>query len=279
MQRWRERLAGAPVYLFLVVVAASAIFPVYWLIITSVKQQRDWASNPPIFWPSTFTVTNFAALLQDTLVRHYMVNSALVTAITTVAATLIGAMAAYPLARLQLPFRLNRLLLVLILVTRLFPAVTLAIPYFLLMRTLHLVDTLLALVLTNIALAFPFVVWMMVGFYQELPMDIERAAMVDGCGLVERFRRVVLPLSRVSLAVTSAFVFIGAWNEFFYAITLTSVKAKTLPVAVGSFVTDKGILWGPMSALSVMSILPVLLFALAIQKYLVRGLTFGAVKE
>ena len=279
MQRWRERLAGAPVYLFLVVVAASAIFPVYWLIITSVKQQRDWASNPPIFWPSTFTVTNFAALLQDTLVRHYMVNSALVTAITTVAATLIGAMAAYPLARLQLPFRLNRLLLVLILVTRLFPAVTLAIPYFLLMRTLHLVDTLLALVLTNIALAFPFVVWMMVGFYQELPMDIERAAMVDGCGLVERFRRVVLPLSRVSLAVTTAFVFIGAWNEFFYAITLTSVKAKTLPVAVGSFVTDKGILWGPMSALSVMSILPVLLFALAIQKYLVRGLTFGAVKE
>jgi multiple sugar transport system permease protein len=139
-------------------------------------------------------------------------------------------------------------------------------------------DTYLAVILTYVAYGLPFVIWLMLGFFQDLPSDIEKAAIVDGCSMWQRFRRVVLPLTLPGLAVTAIFAFIYSWNELLYASMLTSFRAKTVPVVVSGFISDQYLRWGEMSALGTLMIIPVIVFASLAQRYLVRGLTFGAVK-
>jgi multiple sugar transport system permease protein len=153
------------------------------------------------------------------------------------------------------------------------------IPYFVVLRTLQLSDTHEALILTYISYCLPFVIWLMLGFFQDMPPDIEEAAIVDGCSLWQRFTQVVLPLALPRLAVTAVFAFVFAWNEFLYASILTSFNAKTLPVVISGYISDKFLRWGEMSALGTAMVLPVVLFSAFVQRYLVRGLTFGAVKE
>jgi multiple sugar transport system permease protein len=165
-----------------------------------------------------------------------------------------------------------------ILVTRIFPPITTAIPYYVIIKNLGLADTYAALIITYVSYGLPFVIWLMLGFFQDLPADIEKAAIVDGCSMWQRFRQVVLPLTLPGLAVTAIFAFIYSWNEFLYASILTSFTAKTLPVVISTFISDQYLRWGEMSAMGSMMIIPVMIFALATQKYLVRGLTFGAVK-
>ena len=165
-----------------------------------------------------------------------------------------------------------------ILVTRIFPPITTAIPYYVIIKNVNLADTYLALILTYVSYGLPFVIWLMLGFFQDLPADIEKAAIVDGCSMWQRFTRVVLPLALPGLAVTAIFAFIYSWNEFLYASMLTSFNAKTLPVVISGYISDKFLRWGEMSALGTMMLIPVIIFAAAAQKYLVRGLTFGAVK-
>ena len=147
------------------------------------------------------------------------------------------------------------------------------------MRDLRLLDTLPALIVTYTAFNLPFVIWLLIGFYEELPIELERAAMIDGCSVWMRFRKIVLPLSAPALVATAILSAVLAWNEFLFAVMLTRVNAKTLPVVMSGFITDKGTQWDQMTALGVITVLPVLVFALAVQRYLVRGLTLGAVKE
>jgi multiple sugar transport system permease protein len=165
------------------------------------------------------------------------------------------------------------------LLTRMYPAIATAIPYFLIIRELKLLDTRWALIITYTAFNLPFVIWLMIGFFEELPPELERAAMVDGCNAWQRFTRIVLPISGPALVATAILSAILAWNEFLFAVMLTRTEAKTLPVIMAGFITDKGMLWDQMTALGVITVLPVLIFAIAVQRYLVRGLTFGAVKE
>lgn len=279
VQRSSRELPGQLLaYVAIAALLAVTLFPVYWLVLTSLKQQRDFFTDPPIFATADLTLAHYRAVIEEPLNRSYMLNSMQVAVISTLAATAIGVLAAYALARVRLPLRLNRVLLISILISRLFPPVSLALPYYLIMRKLGLLDTVTALAITNTALAIPFVVWIMLTFFQDLPREIERAAMVDGCTPWQRFVHVVLPLSVTSIAVTAVFVFIGAWNELLYALTITSLQARTIPVAIAGFVGDNALAWGQMSAFSVLSILPVLAMAFAVQRYLVRGLTFGAVK-
>ncbi len=262
----------------LLVLVGIIVFPVYWLVLTSLKQQRDFFTAPPIFFTSNLTLEHYRAVFGDPLNRRYLVNTAIVAVASTILATFTGTLAAYALARIRLPFRLNRVLLIWILINRLFPPITLVIPYYLLIRRLGLIDTLPALVITYTASATPFVVWIMLTFFQDLPREIERAAMVDGCTVWQRFRMVALPMSLTSMTVTGIFVFIFAWNELLYALALTTLRARTVPVAIAGFVGDNALAWGQMSAFSVLSFIPVLLTTLAVQRYLVRGITFGAVK-
>ena len=268
------------ILLYLVTFAVLIViaFPLYWLITTSVKVPADTATAPPVVVPTRFTLDNYRAAFATPGVAKAFANSVLVATVSTLLTTFLGSMAAYALAKTYLSFAVRQGLLIWILITRIFPPVTTAIPYYVIVKNLRLGDTHLALILTYVSYGLPFVIWLMLGFFQDLPADIEKAAIVDGCNLWQRFRRVVLPLALPGLAVTSVFAFIYSWNELLYASILTSFNAKTIPVVVAGFISDQFLRWGEMTAIGSLMIVPVLLFAAGAQRYLVRGLTFGAVK-
>jgi multiple sugar transport system permease protein len=275
----RTRRQFSTVSLYLTIAAALVViaFPIYWLIITSLKIGVEVATYPPVYIPSRITFENYTAVLQGENAK-FLVNSVIIALSSTFLTTIMGAMAAYALAKSYLSFWLRRALMLWILVTRIFPPITTAIPYYVVIKSLGLADTHIALIITYVAYGLPFVIWLMLGFFQDLPADIEKAAIVDGCSMWQRFRQVVLPLTLPGLAVTAIFAFIYAWNEFLYASILTSFTAKTLPVMISTFMSDQYLRWGEMSAMGSLMIIPVMIFSAATQKYLVRGLTFGAVK-
>ncbi len=267
------------IYVVAALVVVVAVFPFYWLVITSVKPGDEVATNPPILIPTTLTIQNYLDVLAGEGVPRFALNSIVISLTSTALTIFIGSLAAYALAKTYLPYQVRHLLLLWILVTRIFPPITTAIPYFVLLRTLRLSDTYQGLIMTYVSYGLPFVIWLMLGFFQDMPPEIEEAAIVDGCSLWQRFRLVVMPLALPGLAVTAIFAFVFAWNEFLYASMLTSFNAKTLPVVISGYISDKFLRWGEMSALGTAMVLPVVLFSAFAQRYLVRGLTFGAVKE
>ena len=152
-------------------------------------------------------------------------------------------------------------------------------PWFLIIRDLNLLDTVWAVIILHLGLTTPFVVWLMYTFYKGIPKELEESASIDGAGYINRFVKVVLPLSLPGIATASIFTAFLSWNEFLLASSITRESAKTLPVSIAGFVTDKGILWGPMMAMSSLIVIPMIIFSLALQKYLVKGIMLGAVKE
>jgi multiple sugar transport system permease protein len=163
--------------------------------------------------------------------------------------------------------------------TRMYPAVCTAIAYFMIIQRLGLLDTRLALSITYTSFNLPFVIWILLGFFGDIPRSIEESAIMDGATFFERFVRVVIPISIPGLVVAAVFSFILAWNEFLFAVILTTYRAQTVPVVISGFITDRGLEWGQMTGMGVLAIIPVLIFALIIQKNFVKGLAFGAVKE
>lgn len=276
---YRRRQIGAILlYLLTIVIMIIIAFPMYWLITTSFKVPADATANPPIIIPTRFTLDNYINAFKTAGVGRAFANSIIVATAATFFTTLLGAMAAYALAKSYLSYTIRRGLMIWILVTRIFPPVTTAIPYYVIVRKLQLGDTHIALIITYVAYGLPFVIWLMLGFFQDMPPEIEKAAIVDGCSFWQRFRRVILPLALPGLAVTSIFAFIYSWNELLYASMLTSFNAKTIPVVVSGFISDQFLRWGEMTAIGTLMVIPVLVFAAGAQRYLVRGLTFGAVK-
>ncbi|MCB0064022.1 MAG: carbohydrate ABC transporter permease [Caldilineaceae bacterium] len=277
--RLRRTVENFALYLTTAIVLIVIAFPAYWLVTTAIKYDIDAFVTPPIILPLRGTLDNFRLVLNAPDIGRFFANSVIVALTSTGVAILLGSLAAYALAKSYLAFTLRQTAMIWILVTRIFPPVTTAIPYFIIIRNLGLSDTHFALILTHTAYALPFVIWLMLGFFQDLPEEIEKAAIVDGCSLWQRFSQVVLPLTLPGIAVTAIFTFIYSWNEFLYASMLTSINAKTLPVVISGYMSDKFLRWGEMSALASLMILPVMIFAAFTQRYLVRGLTFGAVKE
>jgi len=275
----RRTVENIVLYLTTAIVLVVIAFPAYWLVTTAFKYEIDTIVSPPIILPLRGTLDNFRLVLAAPDIGRFFANSVGIALTSTGVAILLGSLAAYALAKSYLAFALRQTAMVWILVTRIFPPVTTAIPYFVIIRNLGLSDTHLALIITHVAYALPFVIWLMLGFFQDLPQEIEKAAIVDGCSLWQRFSQIVLPLALPGIAVTAIFTFIYSWNEFLYASMLTSINAKTLPVVISGYMSDKFLRWGEMSALASLMILPVMIFAALTQRYLVRGLTFGAVKE
>ena len=275
--RLQKQASTVVLYILIAIVLVIIAFPVYWLISTSLKPGLESLTNPPTYIPSHLVFDNYIAVLKSENIK-FLRNSLIVAVASTFLTTIMGAMAAYALSKTYIAFWLRRFLMLWILVTRIFPPITTAIPYYVIIKNLGLADTHAALIITYVSYGLPFVIWLMLGFFQDMPADIERAAIVDGCSMWQRFRQVVLPLTLPGLAVTAIFAFIYAWNEFLYASIITSFNAKTLPVMISTFISDQYLRWGEMSAMGSMMVIPVMIFALATQKYLVRGLTFGAVK-
>jgi multiple sugar transport system permease protein len=206
-----------------------------------------------------------------------MLNTLIVASATTFFAITFGSLAAYAITRFRFPG--TNAIPLFFLVMRMVPRIVIVLPYFVIMRQLGLLDSLTGLVLSYTSFALPFALWMMIGFFQDIPVDMEEAAMIDGCDRLAVLLRVTLPLAAPGLAATSVFAFLLGWNEFLFSLILTSSESsRTLPVVVSGFVTDRGIMWGEMSAAGTLIALPVIAFALMVQKYIVRGLTMGAVK-
>ena len=258
---------------------AAALAPVYWMLTVSLKTEVEQFAVPPPWLDFAPTLAHYREAFLARSFGRYLLTSALVAVLSTACAMLLGTLSAYALARFELAYKLAPRLSLWILSTRMFPPIVTAIPVFLLMRDLRLLNTLAALVVVHTGFNLPFVVWMMRGFFREVPRDLEEAARVDGDTRLGALRRVVLPLVAPGLAATAVFCLIASWNEFLFALVLTQTDASmTLPVGIAGRVTQYEIRWGVMSAAGVVAMTPILVFALAVQRYLVRGLSLGAVK-
>lgn len=268
-----------PRYGLVALATLSALVPVYWMITISLKSEVDQFAVPPKWFIFNPTFVHYYDAFVERSFSQYLITSAVVAVLSTVCAIILGTLAAYALSRFRLPHKLNTRLALWILSTRMFPPIVTAVPLFLLMRDVHLLDTVASLIIVYTAFNLPFVVWMMRGFFNEIPRDLEEAARVDGDSRLGALWRVLLPLVAPGLAATAIFCLIISWNEFLFALTLTQTDAAmTLPVGIAGRVTQYEIKWGVMSAAGVVAMIPILIFALAVQRYLVRGLSLGAVK-
>ena len=266
-------------YLLLLLSLVAALAPVYWMITISLKSEVDHFATPPPWFNFTPTLEHYYDAFVTRPFGQYLITSAVVAVGSTMCALVLGTLAAYALARFRLPYDLDRKLSLWILSTRMFPAIVTAVPLFLMMRDLRLLDTKASLIIVYTAFNLPFVVWMMRGFFDEVPRDLEEGALVDGDSRLGALVRVVLPLVAPGLAATAVFCLIVSWNEFLFALVLTQTDASmTLPVGIAGRVTQYEIKWGVMSAAGAVAMMPILIFALAMQRYLVRGLSLGAVK-
>jgi len=251
------------------------LFPPVVLFLTSIKTDIDALSFPPkwIFDP---TLKNYVDILNTSPLVDYALNSLIVASLNTLLCLIVGSMAAYGLARFK--FRGADNIAFWILSIRMMPPVAVIIPLYILMKNLRLLDTPWCLVITYLTFNLPFVVWMMKGFFEEIPREIEESALIDGCSDFSVFFRIALPLVAPGLAATAIMVFIFSWNEFLFALILTGTKAVTLPVGIIGYMKETGINWGYMTAGGILALIPVIVFMVLVQKHLVKGLTLGALK-
>ncbi len=260
----RDRL-GTRIVIYIVLLLALVffLFPVGWTFITSFKTQKEFFTYPPVFVPEKIDLHNYiGAMIPPPDGRNgfkSLTDSMIISLGTTILAMVLGAPAAYSLARM-------------------FPPVAAALPIFFVFQQLKMLDTYWVLILANTIFVLAFVIWMLKGYFEDLPSELEEAALIDGCSSFNAFRLVALPLVAPGLVATTLFSFIFTWNEFLFALLLTRKAVRTLTVMVPSLVGGHEILWGEIAASGIVAIIPGILLALLLQRYLVRGLTLGAVK-
>lgn len=263
-------------YVVLIVAAIGGLFPIYWALNTSLKLETRNVSFPPQWLPAPVTFEHYAYVVTSTLPRNYL-NSLLLAAGTIALVLLVAVHAGYAAARFQ--FRGKNAILFILLSTIMVPGIVTLIPQYFLAVQLGLHDTWLVLVLIFAAWQTPTATWILRGFFETIPPELEEAAMVDGCTRLSAFYRVILPLSQPGLVAASILVFVWVWNEFVIALNLTSSNA-TRPLTVGLyfFVSESGIEWGRMAAAASIALIPVIILFAFLQKRFIQGLTAGAVK-
>ncbi len=264
-------------YLILVLMSVFVLFPFLWTFLTSVKPQLQMFAIPPVVIPRPPTLDNYVQVISAGDFQSFLRNSLVVSIVSSLLAMAIGAPAAYGFAKYR--YRFSGLLFGGIIVVRMFPPIILGIPFFLMMRSLGIIDNDLSLIITYVPLELTLIIWLLEGFFRELPKEIEEAADIDGLGTLGKFLRIVVPLSIPAIGVASIFGFLVAWNEFMFALTLTRTPdSETMPVGIAGYVTTFQTFWGQMSATGMLYILPVVLFTILAQRGLVKGLTSGATK-
>lgn len=251
------------------------LFPIIWSVLASFKHMVDTFCIPPRFIFSP-TLNNYISVIQTKHFFSHMLNSIVVCSFSTLIALLLGSLAAYSLSRCRIPAKENIAFWILSL--RMGPPIAFIIPFYILFQKAGLVDSYWVLIIMYTFMNLPFSVWMMRSFIEGIPVSIEESAMIDGCSRLSVFLRITLPLSKPGLCATAFFSLIFAWNEFLYALILTYKNVVTVPVKAASLVAYRGILWNELGAVSVLSILPIVLFTFFIRRHLVSGLTFGAIR-
>jgi len=251
------------------------LFPLFWLFSCALKESKDLWSIPPVwfFYP---TLKHFVLVLEERHFVKYLVNSLVVASGSTGISIFLGSLAAYALARFSIKGGKNIAFWIISL--RMMPPIVVIIPLYIFFSRLRLIDTHIGLILAHITLNLPFAVWMLMGFLQELPKELEEAALTDGCTPLGALFRILLPVTLPGLAATGVFCMIWSWNDFIFAFSLTSTEAATLPVPISGFLGDYVWEWSAFYAGGSIAAAPIILLALVTQKYLVRGITFGAVK-
>jgi len=273
------RLAGA---VLLALLTLFAIIPMAWMLVTSLKTQFAAMQYPPQWIPASPTTENYQRLLSpDSEVGRdflgYMLNSLWVSFATTVLGVLVAVPAAYAFSRFRFPGR--NLLFYSVLLRNMFPAVIFLMPLFIMMRWLHLVNTQWSLILTYLTFGLPLSIWLLKGFFDNIPVQLEQAARIDGASRFKAFLLIVTPLSSPGIIATAIYSFILAWNEYVYALTFLNDPAKmTLPVGLQRFFTEYATNWPGLMAASFIMSIPVVVLFLVLQRYFVRALTEGAVK-
>ncbi len=270
----RRRLLGrVALYLSVLVLISPALLVFLWMLSLSLKNEADNTAFPPVFIPFPPTLANFRDVFEKNDFVNYTLNSVIVSFSATGLALLIGVPAGYGIAKA----RATRAAM-LILIARITPGLSYLIPLFLLFQWLELTGTLTPIIITHLVITVPIVVWIMIGFFEGLPAELEEAALVDGATIWQAFRHVALPLARPGVTVALILAFIFSWNNFIFGIVLAGRETRTLPVAVYNVLTFEQISWGPLAAAALLVTLPVLLLTLLMQREIVAGLTAGGVK-
>jgi multiple sugar transport system permease protein len=260
------------------VIVAVAVVPLFWMAATSFKSNQEITQQGTLY-PHAPTTENFQRLFGEIGFGDYLRNSLIVTSVSVLLSLVIGSLAAYAIARFRLWRRVERRVGIVMLTARMIPPIVLAVPIYLMILKLHLINSYGALILVYTGFNVTFVVWMMESFFREIPVELEEAAMVDGDSRMTAFRRVVLPLAAPGLVATAIFAVIVTFNEFLMALVLTATPdAETAPRGAATLIGRIAIDWGAMSAAGLVAAVPIVIFALIVQRHLVRGLTMGALK-
>lgn len=258
----------------MLIVAAVMMIPIVWISMAAFKTHVDVYQLKVFFAP---TLQNFKTVFQSPYdLHHKLLNSTVVAFVTVLLAIPLATMAAYSFSRFRLAG--ERIMFVMILATQFVPAVVIVLPFFIMFRNLGILDTRFGLIIVNLSIVMPFAVWMIKGFIDGIPIDTEESALVDGSTRWQVIRNIVLPMAAPGIVTASIFCFIIAWNDFLFALILTTNDAVTLPVGLALFKAEEGDLWNLLAAAGIIIMLPMFILALIIQKHFVQGMTMGAVR-
>jgi len=271
------KLIGIAVkYSLFVLMILTWVFPVLWIILTSFKVRTDIFTLPPKIFFNPTVEHYIEAFIRTSDIAFGIFNSVVIATVTTFLTLLVAVPAGYAFARVTFKFRSQ--LSFFALISQMAPPIGLIIPYFFILSRTRMLDSYTGLIAIHMTLTVPFSIWLMVTYFQDLPVSLEESAAIDGASPFTTFFRVVLPTAWGGVAVTAIFAFIESWNEFLYAVILTGGRTKTVPVAIFSFLTTEESLWGPFTATGVTIMAPVIFVALFAQRQMIKGMTLGATK-
>jgi len=274
--RWKRILGWVAFYAFILFTWVPIFFVFYWMVATSLKTFLQNASIPPLFLPYVHfepTLENWSLIFGESQFWQTAWNSLVVAAGCTALSLVVGIPCAFGVAK----WRYKRLAASLLLL-RIAPGVVFLVPWFILFTKLHLVDTYPALILTHSIVSLPLATWLMIGFFEDLPPDLEEAARIDGCSIYGHFWRIALPLVKPGIITATILSFIASWNNFLFSLILAQNRTRTLPIILISYMSFEATEWGKLAAASTLVTLPVILLTLFVQRHIVKGLAVGAVK-
>ncbi|CDZ25081.1 hypothetical protein CCDG5_1989 [[Clostridium] cellulosi] len=273
----KKHLGNLGAYTYSIIWTVVSLIPLLWLLSLSFKTQTEWNDTTPSLIPKRPTLQNYMRAFMNSPLPRYFLNSVIVSFFALFLSLLLGSLAAYVIAKKEFPLR--HAFFYMFIAVRMIPALLSIIPLYVIMYKLGLLNTYVALILAYMATGIPVVVWIMKGFFESIPTELEEAAMLDGCTQLKTFYKVILPLALPGIGASAIFVFVRIWNEYIIALSLTSSDImRTLPVGVKNALGSRMADFGSMSAYAIIATIPILILFISFQRYFVSGLTTGSVK-
>lgn len=279
MRQSKKKIGTILLLLVLVVFAVYFLFPIYWTFTTSIKAREQIFQQPPAWIPTKITFQHYKDIFASTNIGQYFLNSLTIACITVCGVLLLALPASFGLSFFNV--KEKKVISGGIITVRMIPALLFTIPYYVIFLKIGLTDTLAGIAITHIAVNLPFAIWLFINYYKEVPRTIYEAGLIDGCTYAKLFTKVAIPMVKPGIVTVAILVFINSWNEFSMALTLVfSDRVKTLPIAISSMIQyNTDIPYGTLSAIGMIAMIPAILLSLFAQRYIISGMTAGAVKE